>query len=105
MHLVVIRRDVHEKNPWLAQNLYEAFVESKKLALKRMHKGHPYMLPWVHDDIHEIDEVFGGDPYPYGIEPNRPTLSALVQYLHEQNFIPRAPALEELFVPVKTMAP
>ncbi|MEA3028623.1 MAG: 4,5-dihydroxyphthalate decarboxylase [Alphaproteobacteria bacterium] len=105
MHLVVIRRDVHEKNPWLAQNLYEAFVESKKLALKRMHKGHPYMLPWVHDDIHEIDEVFGGDPYPYGIEPNRPTLSALVQYLHEQNFIPRAPALEELFVTVKTMAP
>ena len=65
-----------------------------------MHKGHPYMLPWVHDDIEEIDDVFGGDPYPYGIEANRATLEALVGYLAEQHFIPRAMPIEELFVPV-----
>jgi 4,5-dihydroxyphthalate decarboxylase len=65
-----------------------------------MHKGHPYMLPWVHDDIHEIDDVFGGDPYPCGIEANRPTLEALVQYMAEQNFIPKRIPLEELFLPV-----
>jgi 4,5-dihydroxyphthalate decarboxylase len=101
MHLVVIRRDVHERDPWIAKSLYAAFVEAKKLALKRMHRGHPYMLPWVHDDIHEIDEVFGGDPYPYGIEPNRPTLQALVDYMAEQHFIAKAQRLEELFVPVE----
>jgi 4,5-dihydroxyphthalate decarboxylase len=100
MHLVVMRRDVHERDPSIAQSLYRGFVEAKKLALERMHRGHPFMLPWVHDDIHEVDEVFGGDPYPYGIEPNRPTLEALVQYLAEQNFIPRPIPLEELFIPV-----
>src|SRR5437667_1764301 len=100
MHLVVIRRDVYERDPWIAANLYRAFVDAKALALKRMHRGHPYMLPWVHDDIHEIDDVFGGDPYPYGIEANRPTLQALVDYMHEQNFIAKPPRLEELFVPV-----
>ncbi len=100
MHLIVIRRDRYERHPWIAGKLYQAFVEAKELALGRMHKGHPFMLPWVHDDIHEVDEVFGGDPYPYGIEANRPTLEALVQYLHEQNFIPHAMALEELFVPL-----
>jgi hypothetical protein len=24
------------------------------------------MLPWLYDDIDEIDELFGGDPWPYG---------------------------------------
>jgi 4,5-dihydroxyphthalate decarboxylase len=100
MHVVVIRRDVYDRDPRIAENLYKAFVEAKKLALARMHKGHPYMLPWVHDDIEEVDEVFGGDPYPYGIEANRATLEALVGYLAEQHFIPRAMPIEELFVPV-----
>ncbi|HEY7301487.1 MAG TPA: hypothetical protein VH684_26655 [Xanthobacteraceae bacterium] len=100
MHLIVIRRDVYDRNPFVADSLYQAFVEAKKLALARMHKGHPLMLPWVHDDIHEIDEVFGGDPYPYGIESNRPTLEALVRYLTEQHFIPRPIPIEELFLSI-----
>jgi 4,5-dihydroxyphthalate decarboxylase len=58
------------------------------------------MLPWVHNDIHEIDTVFGGDPYAYGIEANRPTLAGLVQYMAEQHFIPKALPIEELFAPV-----
>ena len=100
MHVVVIRRDLYGREPWVAENLFQAFVNAKNLALARMHKGHPYMLPWVHEDIHEIDEVFGGDPYPYGIEANRPTLEALVGYMAEQHFIPRTMPIEELFVPV-----
>ena len=100
MHLVVIRRHVYDRNPFVGESLYRGFVDAKKLALARMHKGHPLMLPWVGDDIHEIDDVFGGDPYPYGIEPNRPTLEALVRYLAEQHFIPRPIPIEELFVPV-----
>jgi 4,5-dihydroxyphthalate decarboxylase len=100
MHLVVIRRDVYERDRSIAERLYQAFVAAKRLALARMHKGHPFMLPWVHNDIHEIDEVFGGDPYGYGIEANRPTLEALVQYMAEQHFIARAMPIEELFMPM-----
>ena len=100
MHVVVIRRELYGREPWVADNLFQAFVDAKNLALARMHKGHPYMLPWVHEDIHEIDEVFGGDPYPYGIEANRPTLEALVGYMAEQHFIPRTLPIEELFIPV-----
>jgi 4,5-dihydroxyphthalate decarboxylase len=42
--------------------------------------------------------VFGGDPWPYGIEANRPTLEALVRYLHDQGLIKAQPKLEELFL-------
>ena len=77
MHLVVIRRDVYERDPSVADRLYKGFVDAKNLALSRHKRGHPLMLPWLHQDIHELDEVFGGDPYPCGIEANRPSLEAL----------------------------
>ena len=95
-----MRRDVHERNPALTDSLYRGLVEAKNLARERLHKGHPLMLPWVHQDIHEVDDVFGGDPYPCGIEANRPTLEALVQYMVEQHFISHAIAIEDLFVPL-----
>jgi 4,5-dihydroxyphthalate decarboxylase len=102
MHLVVIRRDLHEKNPAVAQNLYQAFERAKDVMLKKIrYRGTlRYMLPWMHAEIDDIDKVFGGDPWPYGVEPNRPTLEALVRYLAEQGIIAKAPKVDELFVPV-----
>ena len=44
--------------------------------------------------------MFGGDPWPYGIEPNRPTLEALVQYMAEQHLIAQPLPVDGLFVPV-----
>ena len=102
MHLVAIRRAVYEKNPWIASSLYAAFVEAKRIARERLRYAGSLaaMLPWLQDEIEEIDEVFGGDPFPYGIEPNRPSLEALVQYMHEQYFIAKPMPVEELFVPL-----
>jgi 4,5-dihydroxyphthalate decarboxylase len=59
-----------------------------------------YMLPWMHAELDDIDAVFGGDPWPYGVEPNRPTLEALVRYLAEQGVIAKPPRVDDLFVPV-----
>lgn len=100
MHLIAIRRELYERHRWLATSLYQAFVESKRLALARMRYGGSlaYMLPWLLAEIEEIDEVFGGDAWPYGIAPNRPTLEALVQYMFEQHFIARTFPIEDLFV-------
>lgn len=102
MHLVAIRRDVYEKNRWIANSLYKAFLDAKKYALVRMRfsGSQCYMLPWQRADVDEIDEIFGGDPWPYGVEANRPTLAALVQYMAEQNFIAQPMPIEELFVPL-----
>jgi 4,5-dihydroxyphthalate decarboxylase len=103
MHTVVIRRDVHERHPFLASALYRAFDRSKNLALKKMnYRGTlRYMLPWMTAELDDIDAVFGGDPWPYGVEANRPTLSALVRYLEEQGVIAKAPRVDDLFVPVR----
>jgi len=101
MHLITLRRDLYERYRWIATSLYKAFVESKRRAIARMRYAGSLavMLPWLLAEIEEIDEVFGGDPWPYGIEPNRPTLQALIQYMVEQHFIAGPPALEDLFIP------
>jgi 4,5-dihydroxyphthalate decarboxylase len=102
MHLIAMRRELYDRHRWLATSFYNAFVESKRRARARMRYGGSlaYMLPWLLSEIEEIDEVFGGDAWPYGVEPNRPTLEALVQYMVEQHFIAKPIPIEELFVPI-----
>jgi 4,5-dihydroxyphthalate decarboxylase len=101
MHLVVIRKDLYERHPFVATSLYNAFSAAKDLAREKMRYASTlrYMLPWLPDDVEEIDELFGGDCWPYGIEPNRPTLEALVGYMAEQGLIPAPIPIEDLFVP------
>jgi 4,5-dihydroxyphthalate decarboxylase len=101
MHLVAIRRDVYEKHPFIATSLYDAFVKAKKIALEKMFnlRALRYMTPFLMRDIDEIHEVFNGDPWPYGIEPNRPTLEAFMTYLTDQSLIAAPVPVDDLFVP------
>lgn len=103
MHTVVMRKDVCEKHPWLPERLYRAFNEAKAVAMKRYRSGtagQHYMLPWFLNDMEEIEALFGGDPWAYGIEANRKTIETLVGYMLEQGFIARRIPMEELFLPV-----
>jgi 4,5-dihydroxyphthalate decarboxylase len=102
MHLVAIKKSIYEKHPFVATSLFNAFQRAKEIALERMYNQRAlrYMLPWLPRDIDEIHEYFGGDPWPYGVEANRPTLEALVQYLQDQHLTDWKPKLEELFAPI-----
>ena len=102
MHLVVIRRDVYERKPFVAANLYRALCESKRAALAKMRDTGAlrYMLPWLTSDLDELDQVFGDDPWPYGLEANRVTLETLMRYMVEQYLIKAPLRIEDLFVPV-----
>jgi 4,5-dihydroxyphthalate decarboxylase len=101
MHVLAIRRELYEKHPFIATSLYNAACESRAIGIAKARDvgALRYMLPWMVADFHEIDEVFGNEFWPYGVEENRPTLEALVTYLHDQAMIPRKVLIEELFVP------
>ena len=49
--------------------------------------------------IEEEKSIIGPDWYPYGIEQNRPSIEALLQYTHEQGLTARVMKLEEVFHP------
>ena len=99
MHAVVIRREVYERNPWIAVSLLEAFEKSKSLCIDdlRIDEPLPISLPWIVQYVNSIRETFGEDFWPYGVERNRPTIEALSQYLYEQGIVDRKVAIEELF--------
>jgi len=103
MHLVVVKRETHEKHPGFAQALFTALKQSRKLALERLMdvSSLQCMLPWLTQDVEEINEVFGGDPWPYGVEASRPTLEALTRYLHDQGMTAKKMLVDELFLQVK----
>lgn len=104
MHTLVVREELLERHPWVAESLFKAFGESKRrcLAAMRFSGSSRYTLPWLHADLEEVDELFSGDPWPYGLEPNRVTLEALVSYLVQQRFLDEPVAIDDVFVPMVT---
>ena len=101
MHLVAIKKTVYERYPFVATSLYDAFVKSKKIALEKLFnlRAVRYMTPFLMREIDDIWEVFNGDPWPYGIEPNRQTLEALITYQQDLGLISAPVKVDDLFVP------
>ena len=102
MHTVALREDFYQKHPWVAQSLYKAFAESKKICQESMYEfsALKYMLAWSIAEMEEERELFGaGERWPYGLEANRHVLETLVQYAHEQGLIKTRPDLKSLFAP------
>lgn len=101
MHLVVLRRDVYHRHPWVACSLAEAFGRAKAVGYRRLRSlgTLAVTLPWLAAELEEVDELFGGDAFPYGVEPNWAVLEATLAYSFEQGLAPRKVDVSELFAP------
>jgi 4,5-dihydroxyphthalate decarboxylase len=101
MHLVVIRRDIYEKDRWIAVSMVEAFERAKQVGRTRMHYQGAYAvsLPWLNAEMEVVDGLFGGDAFPYGVTKNRKILQQMVAYAHEQGLTERRLEVDELFAP------
>ena len=99
MHVLALRGPVFERHPWVAMNLYKAFDEARRRSIARLSDitASRAPMPWLFDTASRLQALFGGDFYPYGLEPNRRTLEAFLQYAWEQGVCHRRLAPEELF--------
>ena len=91
MHVVAIRRDVYEKNRWIAQALYKAFVEAQRLSYEQLlvSASLKTMLPWQIAAVEDTIATMGREWWPYGIEKNRHVIETFTRYHHEQGLSPR----------------
>jgi len=103
MHALVLRNELYREHRWLPTAIYKACETARRLVQQqaRFTGALSYMLPWLHEQIEEIDEVFGPDFWRHGVSVNRTTLEAFGQLLAAQRFIPRLPRIEDIFVPVE----
>jgi 4,5-dihydroxyphthalate decarboxylase len=101
MHVIVLRREVYERDRWIAMNLFRGFEEAKKRSTARLVDiGLSQVpLPWVAEHARRWRELAGEDYWPYGIEANRRTLEPFLQYAYEQGVAKRRLEPEELFAP------
>ena len=101
MHVVVVRREVYERDRWVAMNLFKAFEEAKRASQARIAEiGLSHVpMPWIPEHARRWRELAGEDFWPYGVEANRPTLEAFVQYAHEKGVAVRRLKVEEMFAP------
>ncbi len=101
MHTIAMRSDVIADHPWAPKALYDALVEARDIAVEGLYDTDALRLalPWLLDHVEEAWSVFGEDFWAYGLEANRPTLTALGRYVFEQGLSPRVVAAEELFMP------
>ncbi|MBI4279552.1 MAG: ABC transporter substrate-binding protein [Armatimonadetes bacterium] len=99
MHTVVVRREIYDRHPWVTRDLYDAFLEAKRVCLQSLRALNtlPYTMPFLPHYLEHQRRMFGEDPWPYGVEQNLPTLTAFRRYLTEQGLVNRAPEIEELF--------
>jgi 4,5-dihydroxyphthalate decarboxylase len=90
-HMIVMKQEVVDQHPWLADALFETFKEAKR--------------QWQAEGPNEPDRntlagsSLPGDRFPYGIEQNALTINKVVELSKQQNIIRRSLSIDELFVP------
>jgi 4,5-dihydroxyphthalate decarboxylase len=97
-HGMVIRRSLHERYPFAAINIYNAFARARAEVIRARDTAlHRHYEPGLIGD--DVRRALATDPMAYGVKTNRKVLETITQYVHEQGLTARRIGLEELFAP------
>jgi len=95
-HTVVMKRELYERHPWLAINLYHMFVAAKNEGESVTAANlQSYFDTGLIDPA--VAKVLKSDPKSYGVKSARKVIETISQYVHEQGLTERRVGIEELF--------
>jgi 4,5-dihydroxyphthalate decarboxylase len=101
MHTVTIRVELLERYPWVAESLYLAFDQAKRIGYERVANPRLTPLAFFEAAWEQQRELLGADPWEYGLsEANCRNLETILRYTREQGRISREPPISELFLDV-----
>jgi 4,5-dihydroxyphthalate decarboxylase len=98
-HVVIVQDDICRRHRWVPHSLFKAFMRSKEDAYAHIDALLRTSLIGAFGHLHAQRQVFGDDPYPYGLRANLKALTTLAAYEHEQGLVPQPIAIETLFDP------
>ncbi|KAA1298220.1 MAG: ABC transporter substrate-binding protein [SAR202 cluster bacterium] len=97
-HAMVVKNELLKRHPWIADELYSMFKSGKERYLKYLDTAND--LDSEDQAISRMKQIIGPDPLPYGIESNRKSLQAFMDFNVQQGIIPESFKWEDIFTPV-----
>jgi 4,5-dihydroxyphthalate decarboxylase len=94
-HSVVIQDRLLKEQPAIAAELFAAFKAAKALYFTKLESGQG--LDRADNQALALKKGIGGDPFPFGVAPNRKALETIVRFARDQNAIRKSFAVDELF--------
>ena len=78
-----------------------AFTAAKRIAYDDLARtaALAVSLPFAREEYDRAVATMGADYWSYGLEPNRPVLSAFARYAASQHLVGQAPDPADLFAP------
>jgi 4,5-dihydroxyphthalate decarboxylase len=95
-HLIVLRREVWERNKGLARALTDVFIRSNTMFAAAV-RNFPYVSPWLDSDLEETEALMGPDFHQDGYERNRATVEAFCRQAFDLGITRRLVTPEEYF--------
>jgi 4,5-dihydroxyphthalate decarboxylase len=97
MHPVVIKKEILERDPWVATSLYEALLASRRAYNEFMEQPHRLSFAWGRSYLEEERKFFGKDPFYQGFKENYNDVQNLIRFADQQGMLARKLTVEELF--------
>jgi len=95
-HLMVLRREVWEKNRSIAGSLTKAFIAAND-TFTAAQNGFPYATPWLEAELEDTAAVMGDDFHPYGFDKNRTQIEMFAAEAFRLGLTSRLVTPEEYF--------
>jgi 4,5-dihydroxyphthalate decarboxylase len=97
MHVVVIKNNILESEPWVATNLLEAFREAKAYWLNYLQNPPRISLAWASALWEEERGILGEDPWSFNITDNVSTIETLMDLALREGLISAKYDVKSLF--------
>jgi 4,5-dihydroxyphthalate decarboxylase len=97
MHVVAIRQELLEQEPWLAKAVLEMFNHAFALAREYFEDPNWSRLAWGRHYFELEENRFEGDPWTNGFARNRSNIERFIRYSHDQGLIESPFPPETLF--------
>ena len=106
MHIIALKKELVDREPWVAKALLTAFEEAKKICLSYYDDPNWSQLAWGFQHIEEQRKLLGDDPWPFGLRRNRANLERFLEYSLDQGLIGKIMDVDDLFAaPIVACSP
>jgi len=97
VHMIVMSRKLDREHPELAAKLYAAFEKAKAIAYDDILSDRGgFSVVYLRENMKEQLATWG-DPWKYGVQANRSTFDAFINYNVEQGMIRTQPSYADIF--------